>query len=83
MKQQIIALATAATLVLAAAAQAATGQATTVMRNWKAMDNCAHQAQAAYPDFSAEANAKREAALKNCLNLQHLPPRAPTSGPDR
>ena len=39
------------------------------------MDNCAEQAQTAYPDFSAESNAKRDAKLKECLEGQNLPPR--------
>ena len=82
MKQAIICLAIAAALALgAAAAQAATAQATTAMHNWKTMDTCERQAHAAFPDFSAESNAKRDAALKNCLNANRLPPRAPVSGP--
>jgi hypothetical protein len=45
------------------------------------MDNCAKQAQTAYPDFSAESNAKRDAKLKECLNANGLPPRAPLAQP--
>ena len=48
---------------------------------WKAADKCAKQAQAAYPDYSAEANAKRDAALKNCLNGSNLAPRQLLSQP--
>jgi hypothetical protein len=82
MKQLVILVTCAVALALATTtAQAATAQATQVMRNWKTMDNCAQKAQAAFPDFSAESNAKRDAALKNCLNAGHLPPRAPESGP--
>ena len=33
------------------------------------------QAQIAFPDFTPEANAKREARLKDCLAAQNLPPR--------
>jgi hypothetical protein len=51
------------------------------MRNFKAMDNCAKQAQAAYPEFNAVANAKRDAKLKECLNAGALPPRQPVSQP--
>jgi hypothetical protein len=49
--------------------------------NWKAADKCAKQAQAAYPDFSAEANAKRDAQLKACLKGGNLAPRQPLSQP--
>jgi hypothetical protein len=42
---------------------------------WKASDKCARQAQAAFPDFTPEANAKREASLKACLEGGALPPR--------
>jgi hypothetical protein len=82
MKQPIILVACAAALALTAtAARAASAQATQVMHSWKTMDNCAHQAQVAFPDFSAESNAKRDAALQNCLNANRLPPRAPVSAP--
>jgi hypothetical protein len=67
--------------LLAGAAQAATGQGTDAIAKWKAMDNCAKQAQAAFPDFSADANAKREAKLNDCLNANNLPPREPASPP--
>ena len=82
MKQSMICLAVAAALALGAvAAQAATAQGTTAVHNWKTMDTCERQAHTAFPDFSAESNAKRDAALKNCLNANRLPPRAPASGP--
>ena len=45
------------------------------------MDVCAKQAQAAYPDFNAESNAKRDAKLKECLNANGLPPREPSGRP--
>jgi hypothetical protein len=45
------------------------------------MDVCAKQAQAAYPEYSTESNAKRDAKLKECLNANHLPPRQPLSRP--
>jgi hypothetical protein len=72
-----IAVLIAAALLLAAGPAAATQQAVTAMANWKAMDNCARQAQAAYPDFTADAAAKRDAALKQCLEGGNLPPRQP------
>ena len=46
------------------------------------MDTCAKQAQTAYPDFSAESNAKRDAKLKECLNANDLPPREPLGQPE-
>jgi hypothetical protein len=39
------------------------------------MDFCAIEAQRAFPDFTAEANARRDAALKDCLARKNLPPR--------
>ena len=60
-------------------AGAASQQATQVMRNWKTGDNCAKQAQAAFPDFTPEANAKRDAKLKECLEANRLAPREPAS----
>ena len=39
------------------------------------------QAQAAYPDYNAEANAKRDAKLKECLNSGNLAPRQTLSPP--
>ena len=56
-------------------AQGASQQATSVMKNWKTGDNCAKQAQAAFPDFTSEANAKRDAKLKECLEANRLAPR--------
>jgi hypothetical protein len=68
----------AAALLLAEPA-AATQSGITAMRNWKAMDDCARKAQEAFPDFTEEANAKRDARLKECLAQHNLPPRAPLS----
>jgi hypothetical protein len=55
--------------------QGASQQASGVMKNWKTGDNCAKQAQAAFPDFTPEANAKRDAKLKECLETNRLAPR--------
>lgn len=71
----------AAALVLFAGAAAATQQGVVALSNWKQMDKCAKQAQTAYPDYSAESNAKRDAKLKECLNANNLPPRAPAPQP--
>jgi hypothetical protein len=59
------------------AAQAISQQGVGVMRNWKTGDTCAKQAQSAFPDFTPEANAKRDAKLKECLETNHLAPREP------
>jgi hypothetical protein len=68
-------------IVLAPVGASATQQGQSAMRNWKAMDNCARQAQTAYPDFSAASNAKRDAKLRECLNGNGLPPREPLGQP--
>lgn len=72
MKRAIFAVVFAA---LAAGPAAASQQGVVVTQNWKSMDLCTRQAQAAFPDYTAEANAKRDAKLKACLEGQNLPPR--------
>ena len=72
-----------AALLLFAGTGEASQQGQVVMNNWKAADKCAKQAQAAYPDYSAEANAKRDAKLKECLNAGNLTPRQPLAPPPR
>ena len=62
-------------------AQAASQQGRDVNTNWRMADKCAKQAQAAYPDYSAESNAKRDTSLKECLRLYNLTPRQPLSQP--
>jgi hypothetical protein len=57
----------------------ASQQGHTAAVSWKAADKCAKQAQAAFPDYNAESNAKRDAKLKECLSAGSLPPREPTS----
>jgi len=74
------ALPLAALLLLTGTAEASQ-QGQVAIGHWKAADKCAKQAQAAYPDYSAEANAKRDAALQNCLNGSNLAPRQPLSPP--
>jgi hypothetical protein len=68
-------------LVLSAVSAQATQLGQAAMRNWKVMDVCAQQAQTAYPDYTAESNAKRDAKLKECLNANGLPPRQPFAQP--
>lgn len=50
-------------------------------KNWKLMDLCSKEAQTAFPDFTAEANAKRDAKLKECLAARNLAPRESLSPP--
>ena len=57
----------------------ASQQGVQVIKNWKSSDKCAQQAQAAFPDFTPESNAKRDAKLKQCLEGQRLAPRAPST----
>jgi hypothetical protein len=61
-------------------AHAVSLQGKVIVGKWKSMDKCAAEAQRAYPDFTAESNAKRDAKLQECLQGQNLPPReAPPS----
>ena len=64
-------------------AWAPTQQGRDVNANWRTADKCAKQAQAAYPDYGAESNAKRDASLKECLRLYNLTPRQPLSQPSQ
>ena len=68
-------------LGLSAGRAGATSQGMGAIARWKTMDNCAKQVEAAFPDFSAEVNAKRDAKLKDRLNANGLPPRAPLAQP--
>jgi len=52
-----------------------------MMRYWGISDKCAAQAQKAYPDYTAESNAKRDAQMKNCLAGGSLPPRGDLDKP--
>ena len=68
-----------AALFLAAALASTAGQASQqgiiVMKKWTASDKCAQQAQQAFPDYTPESLAKRDAKMKQCLASQNLPPR--------
>ena len=79
MKRMAFLLAIVSTLFSADARATQQGQGALI--GWKRMDLCAKQAQAAYPDFTAESNAKRDAKLKECLNANGLPPREPSARP--
>lgn len=62
-------------------AWAVTANGQQMMQNWAASNRCAQAAQKAFPDFTAEANAKRDAQLKQCLAGQNLPPRPALDAP--
>lgn len=68
-------------LVLFAGSALASQQGTTATLRWKQMDLCARQAQAAFPDYTAQSDAKRDAALQACLRANNLPPREPLLPP--
>jgi hypothetical protein len=70
-----------AALVLSAGGAQASQSGQAALQSWRVMDVCARQAQAAYPEYNTESNAKRDAKLKECLNANHLPPRQPLSRP--
>ena len=74
-----VAILAAMALLLASIDAEATQQGQGALVNWKRMDVCAKQAQAAFPDYNAESNAKRDAKLKECLNVNGLPPRQPAA----
>ncbi len=40
---------------------------------WKGIDNCTRAAAKAYPDYTAEALAKRAAHRRQCLRRNNLP----------
>jgi muramoyltetrapeptide carboxypeptidase LdcA involved in peptidoglycan recycling len=65
----------AAALLLPAVANAVTQQGIQTLRRWGLSDKCAQQAQRQFPDYTAEAQAKRNLALQQCLANQNLPPR--------
>ncbi len=62
---------------LAAGPARATQAGQQAIKNWALMDKCTRNAQAAFPDYTAQAYAQRNAALKACLEGNNLPPREP------
>lgn len=48
---------------------------------WQAEDKCNQNAWGQYPDYTKEANEKRERAFRLCQMSGHLPPRAPLVAP--
>jgi len=71
-------------LSLPTAAMAQTAYGKQVIGRWTASDRCIRAAQKAFPDYTADAMAKRDDLLKRCLAGQNLAPRAaelPESAP--
>lgn len=62
-------------LAIPCSALAFTQYGTVIMHNWVSADRCAAAAQKAFPDYTADANAKRDNAMKQCLAQGNLPPR--------
>jgi hypothetical protein len=86
MRQQFILLAIAvvcsAVLVANESSAQMQGQENAFKRSeriWKLRDLCARNAQKAFPDYTAEDNAKRERSYRQCLEASNLPyePSAP------
>ncbi len=68
----ILPLVAAAALAAAPAARADQNWKTS-SAVWKTMDDCTRAAQKAYPDYTRESNAKREAFRQKCLRNSNLP----------
>ncbi len=49
--------------------------------SWKAMQECAKQANLKFPDHTPEGNARREAARQECLRAHRLPVSGPAVPP--
>jgi hypothetical protein len=56
-------------------ANAVTQQGVQTMKKWAISDKCAQMAQRKFPDYTAEAQAKRNELMQQCLGQQNLPPR--------
>lgn len=70
-------------VVLLSGPARASPQGDAAVKRWKEMDACAREAHVAHPDYTAAANAAREAALQSCLESGNLPPRRPLAPPQR
>ncbi|MFZ2006808.1 MAG: hypothetical protein WB697_13595 [Stellaceae bacterium] len=75
MVYRVAAIAVLAVLLSPGSAMATSLNGNVMMRNWAASDRCAAAARKQFPDFSAESNAKRDNAMKQCLAQGNLPPR--------
>jgi hypothetical protein len=73
-RRHLVVAAFVVALAMPITAMAFTQQGQQMMNNWKGADRCNAAARKAFPDYTAESNAKRDAALKQCLSGQILPP---------
>lgn len=64
-----------ALLLVPASAFAYTSNGQQMMNRWAASDRCAAAAQRQFPDYTPEANAKRDQAMQQCLANSFAPPR--------
>jgi hypothetical protein len=62
-------------VLLPASGHAQTLQGELSLKRWARSDKCAQQAQHSFPDYTAEAQAKRNLAYEQCIDSQNLPPR--------
>lgn len=74
MHRLAVAFAVFVAFVAFAAAAMASQPGQVVIKNWTVMDQCTQAARTAFPDYTADANAKREAKVKECLENKNLPP---------
>jgi hypothetical protein len=75
MRRYIVVTVFVAATLLPGTGNAVSQQGLVAMKKWVAEDKCAQSAQRAFPDYTAEALAKRDQAFKHCLDTQNLPPR--------
>jgi hypothetical protein len=48
-------------------------------RIWSRMDTCKRQAWKQHPDYTREGSAKRDEAVKHCLQANSVPPVSPVA----
>ena len=70
-----------AVLTMPGVTMATTQYGQAMMKYWSSSDRCAAQAQRMFPDYTPEANAKRDANMKQCLAGGNLPPRGDLDRP--
>lgn len=75
MFQRVVFLAALAAMITPESAMALSSNGGNMLHQWAGADRCAQQAQKQFPDYTAESNAKRDNAMKQCLANGNLPPR--------
>jgi hypothetical protein len=81
MMTRFLAVSTVVLLAAAPSGAMATNQQQQSFAVWKGEDNCAREAFRQFPDHTPESNAKRDEAMRRCLDRQQLPPRTDLSRP--